>query len=194
MVKMLLLCAALLAAVAQLHAAAIPIALPAKVPDEFKDFLPNEVTAFYNELTEAEKNILKEIAANHAKYETEEQALEELKGKSEKLYNKAVELRQLLKEKLDALNPAAKAFIDGLVEEVKKLKPKGEEKPNLVEIRKKAAEVIEKYKALPEDAKESLKSNFPKITGVIQNEKFQKLAQGLLKTEGGAAGAAAPAA
>jgi len=174
----------------QAEAAAIPITMPAKVPDEFKDFLPPEVTEFYNGLTDAEKNILKEIAANHAKYETEDQALNELKEKSDKLYNKAVELRQLLKTKLDALNPEAKEFIDSLVEQVKKLKPKGDEKPNLVEIRKKAAEIIEKYKALSDAAKESLKSQFPKITSVIQNEKFQKLAQGLMKQEGAAAPAA----
>jgi len=174
----------------QAEAAAIPITMPAKVPDEFKDFLPPEVTEFYNGLTDAEKNILKEIAANHAKYETEDQALNELKEKSDKLYNKAVELRQLLKTKLDALNPEAKEFIDSLVEQVKKLKPKGDEKPNLVEIRKKAAEIIEKYKALSDATKESLKSQFPKITSVIQNEKFQKLAQGLMKQEGAAAPAA----
>jgi len=174
----------------QAEAAAIPITMPAKVPDEIKDFLPPEVTEFYNGLTDAEKNILKEIAANHAKYETEDQALNELKEKSDKLYNKAVELRQLLKTKLDALNPEAKEFIDSLVEQVKKLKPKGDEKPNLVEIRKKAAEIIEKYKALSDATKESLKSQFPKITSVIQNEKFQKLAQGLMKQEGAAAPAA----
>lgn len=42
------------------------------------------------------------------KYETEDQALEALKAKSERLYNKAVELRNLLKARISALNPAAK--------------------------------------------------------------------------------------
>ena len=37
------------------------------------DFLPQEVTTFYDGLTAEEKAIIKEIAANHAKYETEEQ-------------------------------------------------------------------------------------------------------------------------
>ena len=37
------------------------------------DFLPTEVTKFYEEMTQEEKDIVKEIAANHAKYETEEQ-------------------------------------------------------------------------------------------------------------------------
>jgi TRAP-type C4-dicarboxylate transport system substrate-binding protein len=46
------------------------------------------VTEFYNGLSDEEKATLKEIAANHAKYETEEQALNDLKAKSERLYNK----------------------------------------------------------------------------------------------------------
>ena len=37
------------------------------------DFLPQEVTTFYDGLTAEEKDIIREIAANHAKYETEEQ-------------------------------------------------------------------------------------------------------------------------
>jgi len=178
-------------AVSVVNAATIPVTLPAKIPEEFKGILPPEVSEFYDAMSEEEKQHIKEIAANHAQYETEEQALEALKLKSEKLYNKAVELRTLLKTKLEALNPAAKAFIDSVVEEVKALKPKGDEKPNLTEIRKKAQEIIEKYKALPEEAKDSLKGQFPKITSVIQNEKFQKLAQGLLKKEDAAAAPAA---
>ena len=65
------------------------------------------------------------------------------------------------------------------------------------------------FKALPDDAKESLKTNFPRITSVIQSksanliflffaylfnfftdEKFQNLAKGLLKQESAAAPAA----
>lgn len=191
-VLMICVAAVLVAVAVQVESAALPISLPAKVPEEFKEMLPEEVTVFYNGLSEEEKGILKEIAANHAKFETEEQALNELKTKSERLYNKAVELRTLLNEKLAALVPEARQFIEKVVEEVKKLKPKGDEKPNLTELRKKANEVIEMYKALPEAAKESLKAQFPKITSVIQNEKFQKMAGGLLKQQ--EAGAAAPAA
>jgi len=183
---------AVVALAAQAQAAALPISLPAKVPDEFKEMLPQEVTDFYNGLTEEEKGILKEIAAKHAQYETEEQAMADLKTKSERLYNKAVELRALLDKHLSGLNPAARAFIDKVVAEVKALKPKGDEKPNLTVLRTKANEIIEQYKALPEDAKESLKVNFPKISSVIQNEKFQNMAKGLLKTD--APAAAAPAA
>jgi TRAP-type C4-dicarboxylate transport system substrate-binding protein len=50
--------------------------------------VPPEVTTFYNELTEEDKQILKEIASRHEEFQNEDQALEALKTKSEKLYNK----------------------------------------------------------------------------------------------------------
>lgn len=65
-------------------------------------------------MTEDDKAILKEIAQNHAQYENEDQALEALKAKSEKLHGKAVELRQHLKTKIDSLKPDAKAFVEGV--------------------------------------------------------------------------------
>lgn len=151
------------------------------IPYAYKEFLPAEVTEFYSAMTYEERAIVRQIARDHAKYETEEQALEALKARSEKLYTKAVELRQLLKTKLDALNPAAKAFIDKIVEEIKALKPKGDERPDWAELRKKANEIIEQYRSLSEEAKESLKANFPKLTGIIQNGRFQQLAHVLLR-------------
>ncbi|WP_188273175.1 hypothetical protein [Streptomyces sp. CBMA152] len=152
------------------------VAIRGKIPLAFKELLPPEVVGFYRGLTSEERNILKEVASSHQEFQTEEQALEALKERSQKLYGKAVELRQLLKTKLDALNPAAKTFIDSLVEEAKVLRPKGGERPNLQEIQQKAKEIIEKYKALSDEAKESLKTNFPKITGIIQDERFLALA------------------
>lgn len=95
----------------------------------FTDLVPPEVTTFYNELTEEDKQILKEIAGRHEEFQNEDQALEALKAKSEKLYNKvgdwwnwlkndpvfqAVELRNLVKGKIDALNPEAKEFVTGV--------------------------------------------------------------------------------
>ncbi|UJB18761.1 MULTISPECIES: hypothetical protein [Lysobacter] len=81
---------------------------------------------------------------------------------------KATELRNLVKGKIDALNPDAKAFVTSVIEQAKALRPKAGEKPNLVELRKSGNEVIEKYKALSEEAKYSLQSNFPKIYSMLQ--------------------------
>lgn len=52
------------------------------------DLVPPEVTTFYNELTEDDKKILKEVAEKHSEYATDEDALNALKEKSEKLYTK----------------------------------------------------------------------------------------------------------
>nr|APT68073.1 fatty acid and retinol-binding protein [Pratylenchus penetrans] len=176
----------LLAFIAIAQAAVIPPLDLNSIPEEYRDLVPPEVTTFYNELTEEDKQILKEIASRHEEFQNEDQALEALKTKSEKLYNKAVELRNLVKGKIDALNPDAKEFVTGVIEKLKALRPKPGEKPNLEELRKQANEIVEKYKGLNDEAKESLKSNFPKITGIIQNEKFQNLAKSLLKPEGAA--------
>ena len=51
----------------------------------FTDLVPPEVTNFYNELTKEDKHILKEIAAQHDIFQNEDQVLEVLKAKSEKL-------------------------------------------------------------------------------------------------------------
>ncbi|KAL3117109.1 hypothetical protein niasHT_007512 [Heterodera trifolii] len=158
-----------------------------QIPAEYRELIPEEVTKFYHELTEDDKKALKEVAERHEEFQTEDQAMEALKEKSEKLYNKAVELRTLVKGKIDQLVPDAKAFVIGMIEKAKGMRPKAGEKPKLDELRTAANELIEKYKALNEEAKESLKTNFPKITSVIQNEKFQSLAKSLLKQDAPAA-------
>nr|AQY10158.1 fatty-acid and retinol-binding protein [Aphelenchoides ritzemabosi] len=164
------------------YAATLPLSIH-QVPEQLKEVVPEEVKKFYADLTEEDKTILKEVAANHASYENEDQAMEALKAKSEKLFNKATELRTLLKTKIDSLKPDAKAFVEGIINKVRALKPKGEEKPDLKKIREVANEVIDSYKALGEESKQNLQETFPQITNVIKNEKFQTLAQGLIKQE-----------
>ena len=78
------------------------------------EFLPEEATQFYADLTAEDKEILKEVALKHEEYKTEDDALNALKAKSEKLYNKAIALRNLVKEKIDALEPEPKAFVENV--------------------------------------------------------------------------------
>jgi len=163
-----------------------------KIPEQYQEFVPEEVKKFFANLTDEDKAILKELAGKHAEFETEDQVLDAVKAKSPALYEKVNTLRTLVKSKIDSLNPDAKAFVTGLIEKVRALKPKGDEKPNLNKLREAATQVIEQYNALSDEAKTNLKNTFPQITGVIQNEKFQKLAKSLLKQD--EAGAAAPAA
>ncbi|MFI0977386.1 hypothetical protein ACH4SP_10195 [Streptomyces sp. NPDC021093] len=119
---------------------------------------------------------------------TEDEILALIKAESETLYTKLVELRNLLKEKVDKLTPDAKTFVTGVIEKIKTLQPRTGEKPNLAEVRRAANEIIEQYKALSEEAKESLRENFPKLTSNIrqlrtlsavltQLENFLKIAQ-----------------
>jgi len=169
--------------VAVAHSASLPFNFQ-QLPEQLKEVVPEDVKNFYAELTEDDKAVLKEIAQNHASYENEDQALEALKAKSEKLYNKAVELRTHLKTKIDSLKPEAKTFVEGIIAKLRALKPKNdEEKPDLKKIREVASEVIESYKALSEDAKTNLQETFPKVSGVLKNEKFQAIASGLIKDE-----------
>lgn len=78
------------------------------------EFLPDEAKDFYADLTEQDKNDLKEIALKHEDYKTEDDALNALKAKNEKLYNKAIALRNLVKEKIDALDAEAKTFVEAV--------------------------------------------------------------------------------
>jgi len=164
-----------------------------KIPEQYQDFVPEEVKKFIANLTDEDKAVLKELAGKHAEFETEDQVMDAIKAKSPSLYEKVNALRTLVKSKIDSLQPDAKAFVTGLIEKVRALKPKGDEKPNLNKLREAANQVIEQYNALSEEAKANLKETFPQITGVIQNDKFQKLAKSLLKQDEAAA-AATPAA
>lgn len=67
---------------------------------------------FYKDLTAEDKQILRELASKHATFANEDAALEALKDKSDKLYKKAMELRNFVKGKIDSLKPDAKAFVD----------------------------------------------------------------------------------
>jgi len=180
MSKLNILILAFVGLVAVAHSASLPFNFQ-QLPEQLKEVVPDDVKNFYAELTEDDKAVLKEIAQNHASYENEDQALEALKAKSEKLYNKAVELRTLIKTKIDSLKPDAKAFVEGVITKLRALKPKSEEKPDLKKIREVASETIEQYKALSEEAKANLQETFPKVSGVLKNEKFQSIAQGLIK-------------
>jgi probable HAF family extracellular repeat protein len=76
---------------------------------------------------------------------------------------KATALRSLVKDKIDSLNPEAKSFVNGIIEKVRALRPKGGEKPNLQMLRESGNGFAEGHRALSEEAKENLRSTFPKI-------------------------------
>jgi len=160
-----------------------------KIPEQYKEFVPEEVKKFMAELTDEDKSVLKEVAGRHSSFETEDQALEAVKEKSPALYEKVKALHTLVTDKVNSLSDEAKTFVKASIEKVKALRPKGEEKPNLNKLRETANQIITEYNKLSEEAKTNLKNTFPQITGVIQNEKFQALAKSLLKQDEAAAAA-----
>ena len=133
-----------------------------------RELLPEEVVTFYAGLTDEDKQVIKDLAAKHSSYETEDQALDALKAKSPKLHEKAVHLRELVKEKMAALTPEAREFVTGVVEQVRALTHTGDGWPGLVEIQQMGGQVLERYEALSDAAKANLRSQFPGLDAVSQ--------------------------
>ncbi|VDK51593.1 unnamed protein product [Anisakis simplex] len=123
----------------------IPASMSA-IPEEFKEFIPEKVREFYKQLTPEDKEALREVVAGHADYANVDDALNALKEKNEKLYQKALEVFEKMRE----------------------LRPAAGEKPNLEQVKTAVREVVDKYKALPEPAKQDLKTHFPTVTRLIQ--------------------------
>ncbi|RCN29335.1 nematode fatty acid retinoid binding protein [Ancylostoma caninum] len=144
------------------------------IPKEAKDFLTG--------LSDADKAVLKDIAKNYASYKNEDEALAALKEKSPELGEKAEKLHAMVKGKIDALGDEAKAFAKEIIAGARKIQAQvvAGNKPNLAELKEKAQSAINKYKALSDGAKEDLQKQFPILTSVFKNEKFQKMAETLL--------------
>uniref|UniRef100_A0A915PIF0 Fatty-acid and retinol-binding protein 1 n=1 Tax=Setaria digitata TaxID=48799 RepID=A0A915PIF0_9BILA len=135
--------------------------------EEYKEFVPDEVKNFYKDLTPEDKEILRELASKHASFANEDAALEALKHKSDKLYKKAVELRNFVKAKIDSLKPDAKLFVDEVIAKARSLRPDDGQKLDMEKIKQAARDIIEKYKALNEEITEELKVTFPHIAKII---------------------------
>ncbi|GMS87338.1 hypothetical protein PENTCL1PPCAC_9513 [Pristionchus entomophagus] len=176
-------CVALLAFVA-VAALAAPFNSIDDVPAEYKDLIPAQAKEFLTGLTEDDKKVLKEVAANYANYKSEDEAMAALKEKSPALFEKAEKLHNLLKEKIDALGEEAKAFAKEVIGEARKIQAQivAGNKPSLDELKKKVVSGVEKYKALSPEAKADIEKQFPITATVFKNEKFQELAKKLLAT------------
>ncbi|CAD6190476.1 unnamed protein product [Caenorhabditis auriculariae] len=152
------------------------------IPAEYRELIPEEAREFLTSLTDADKVVIKDIAKNFASYKNEEEALNALKAKSPSLGAKAEKLHQMVKQKVEALSPEAKAFAKEIIAGARKLEAQivAGKKPNLEELKAKANTAIAKYKDLSEDAKADLQNHFPILTKLMKNQAFQKLAEGFL--------------
>ncbi|GMS87336.1 hypothetical protein PENTCL1PPCAC_9511, partial [Pristionchus entomophagus] len=152
------------------------------VPAEYKDLIPAQAKEFLTGLTEDDKKVLKEVAANYANYKSEDDVLAALKEKSPELAAKAEKLHNLLKEKIDALGDEAKTFAKEVIGEARKIQAAAisGNKPSLEELKKKIVDGVEKFKALSPEAKADIEKQFPITASVFKNEKFQEIAKKLL--------------
>ncbi|MCP9259199.1 Fatty-acid and retinol-binding protein 1 [Dirofilaria immitis] len=147
----------------------IPFSM-SNIPEEYKEFVPEEVKNFYKDLTPEDKQILRELASKHATFANEDDALETLRGKSDKLYKKAVELRNFVKAKIESLKSDAKAFVDEIIVKIRSIRPEDGQKLDMEKIKHAARDIIAKYQTLNEETKEELKDR--KQLSTKELEKF----------------------
>ncbi|MYR03499.1 MULTISPECIES: hypothetical protein [unclassified Streptomyces] len=143
------------------------------LPAALANVLPSEVTAFFLELTDEDKSVLKDLASKIQQFNNEDELLAALKEKSPKLYEKAVELRNLIKEKIDSLKPEAKAFVQSIIEKVRSLHPIGDEAPDPAKLRETVQEIVAQFNALSGEAKSDLAETFPKLASLILLQPLQ---------------------
>ncbi|MCD9904705.1 hypothetical protein LUR56_40560 [Streptomyces sp. MT29] len=134
---------------------------------ELARILPLEASTFYLWLTNEDKAVLKEIASHAGDYANEDELLQALKEKSPRLYEKAVELRDLVKAKIDSLAPEAKTFVESVIEKVRSLKPKADEELDPEKVREAVQATVEQFRALSAEAKSDLTRTFPILTSLI---------------------------
>ena len=172
-----------LVALAAVAISAAPINSYEEIPAEYKELVPTQVKEFLTGLTEDDKKVLKEMAANYKSYKDENEALAALKEKSPALHEKAEKLHLMLKEKIDALGDEAKAFAKEIIGEARALQAQvvSGNRPSLDELKTKVTEGVNKYKALSDAAKADLEKQFPITASIFKNEKFQAIAKKALE-------------
>ena len=155
-----------------------------EIPAQYKALIPPEVAEHIKSLTAEDKEALKDIAKRYKDFKNEDEALAALKEKSPSTHEKVMKLHNFVKAKIEKLHPDAKEFVTEVTTAFRKLHSDvlTGQQPNLEELKGKAVKFVEKYKALPEEAKESFREHFPILAGVVKDEKFQTLAGTLLKT------------
>ncbi|CAJ0580975.1 unnamed protein product, partial [Mesorhabditis spiculigera] len=153
------------------------------IPSQYKDLIPPEVADHLKSLTADDKKAIKAVALRYSEFKTEDEAMEALKKENEGTWEKAQKLHKFVQEKVDKLAPSAKEFVTEVLAATRKLHSQviSGVKPNLEELKGQAKSFIEKYQALPEEAKASFREHFPITAGLVKNDKFKAIAEGLLK-------------
>uniref|UniRef100_A0A1I7U5Q7 Fatty-acid and retinol-binding protein 1 n=1 Tax=Caenorhabditis tropicalis TaxID=1561998 RepID=A0A1I7U5Q7_9PELO len=141
------------------------------IPSEYKSLIPAEVAEHLKSITPEEKAILKDVAKGYKDFKSEDDFLNALKEKSPALHEKASKLHQIVKDKVNGLNDEAKAFVKKVIADGRKIHAQylAGDKPTLDSLKATAKTHIDAYKALSQDAKDSISKEFPILTGFFKN-------------------------
>ncbi|CAJ0942034.1 unnamed protein product, partial [Mesorhabditis belari] len=165
-------------------ALAAPVNSFDEIPAQYRELIPEDAAKILKDLTAEDKVALKAIAERHKEFNNEDEAMAALKEKSPSTHEKVNKLHQMVRDKINSLNPEAKAFAKEVVAEARKIHAAyiSGNKPDLEELKAKAKEFIAKFKALPEEAKKDFEEKFPILTSVVKNPKVQEIAGKALGT------------
>ncbi|KAH7719237.1 Fatty-acid and retinol-binding protein 1 [Aphelenchoides avenae] len=136
------------------------------MPQEFRDFIPKDMQDLYKSLTPAEIKTLKRA---HARHVDTDQIMASLKKIDPKLFEKVNKLWLKYKAGIDRLNPDAKEFAEEVLRNLNALRASGQllDKGKMKDA---AGLLVLRYDTLDDDAKSSIKQQFPQIAKTIDSE------------------------
>jgi hypothetical protein len=142
------------------------------ITSKIEEIIPKDARRFYNELSSEDKAVLEDVVKNGNKFETTDALLDNIKGRSSILYDKAVGLIGGFKESLDSLGAEARKFVDDTIDRLRELGTN----ITIDKIKSELLNAADRYQQLSADAREDLKNAFPIVAGAFQNPVFRSLA------------------
>lgn len=143
---------------------------------DFIEFVPLETRKFFDELTEHDKAVLKNVLSNSASYSNVSQLLQYLRNESSTLYNKAVESVTGIRKTIAGLSPSARSFVDETAVQAQNCL---KEEISLSKLKSEVKIAVDRYQSLDENTKAELKAAFPTVNLIISNPTFQLLSSAL---------------
>ncbi|KAK6745371.1 hypothetical protein RB195_011855 [Necator americanus] len=146
------------------------------IPAEYRELMPPGVRFFLQNLSEADKTALKEVFKAGPYIDIK--SIAALKMKSPVLGAKAEMLHAVIKSKIAALGPEAKAFARksiGIARGIKARYYTGN-KPTLDDLKASVREILISYKSLSDAAKADFGSQFPFLANIYRSNKTAKFA------------------
>uniref|UniRef100_A0A1I7ZV50 Fatty-acid and retinol-binding protein 1 n=1 Tax=Steinernema glaseri TaxID=37863 RepID=A0A1I7ZV50_9BILA len=128
---------------------------------------PPEVVAFYRSLTDDDRVIIMDLASRLAHFKSEEDVVQALKEKSMSLFNRAKTMYDILKSRVDSLNPEAKAFMERIFLTVRGLRSASGTFPDIRLAKKHVRVITEDFWSLSLAAKAELQEHLPIVVSFL---------------------------